>query len=532
MLRENDKQLPWDLLTLAVVASSAVFQALQWPDLPRFMDAYYHLSVANGFATAGGYVPHAFWEYAPVGRPQLYPPLVHFIMLGLHNIGLSWISAGRLIECLLMPVFLLVLALTIRKLHSPGAAFFSTLVASSIFSLYLDVGILSPFTLALVLGLLALTAIQGERAIATAIMLGLAFYTHIYMATMMMFVVLVYGLLTPRIRTRAITACLMAIMIASPFLVYVVRNRGFYAHVAVRESRLLEVHPLVYVFAAIGLLVLLRRKGNWLAPVCIAIATIPLFFSHIVRSLGGHGLTGFIWLAGVGLHGACTMVGNAKYRQALLVAAVGAMCFFIAPVVHIDTGGRTIGVKLLDSTVTHFFLPDDLRTCRPKEALFYGDNLPEQYANIARIISANTRTNEIIWVDPASAYQGAILSLLTGRATSSATLREVRAYKTFDAQAVSRVLIWFKSSTEDVRTRALPVAANYNLRLIAETELAFIYLNPAHCPGVSTLDPLLPSLWIGVILLTLIILATLDVLQRRDSHRIDTGPHPQPSTRS
>lgn len=442
-------------MTLALVAFFAMFQAVQWQDLPRFMDIYYHLSVANGFATAGGYVPHAFWEYAPVGRPQLYPPLIHFIMLGLSKLGLSWISVGRLSECLLVPSFLLALCITIRRLHSPGAAFFSIIVASSIFSLYLDVSILSPFTLAAILGLLALTALHSGKTITGAILLGLAFYAHIYMAIMILLALLAYGLMTPRLRIRTVVACLLALLLAAPLLVQLVSNRDYYTHVNVKESRLLEVHPLIYLFAAAGLFYSVRKKSNWGAPACITVAMLPLFFTHVVRALGGHGLIGIVWLAGIGLYEIWLKLAHHSLRNRIGFVMAASMVFLcLAPVLHFNRVEKTLNVRLLDSTVTHFFLSGNVRTDRAKEAHFYGGDLTAHYTAIAAIVQTNTAKDDIIWAD--SATQGAIVALLTDRSTSSATLREVRAYMDFDPRAAARILIWFKTPIENILGKAAP----------------------------------------------------------------------------
>ncbi len=514
--------MPWDLLTFILIGLFAMFQAIQWPDLPRFMDVYYHLSVANGFSAAGGYVSHAFWEYAPVGRPHLYPPLLHFVMLGLSKLGLSWISVGRLVECLALPLFLLALGVTVKRINSSGAAFFSVLIASSFFSLYLDIGILLPSTLAITLGLLALTAVHSGRTIAGAILLGLAFYSHIYMAGMISVAVAAYGLCSPGLRARAFAAILFAVILAAPLFGHILRYGEFFSHISVKESRILEIHPLVYPLAAAGLILAVRGGTNWSAPAGMALAMLPLLFTHNVRFLGGYGMIGFIWLGGIGLYLAGLRFAVSIRAQTALVGAALLIFFGIAPVLHMDTTETKVRARFFDSTITHFFLPDHLRTGRSKEHSIYGlPGLPEDYGRIAAIVSANSGKNDIIWAD--SEYQGAIVALLAGRATSSATMREIRASSQFDAQALSRVLIWFKRPEEDIRTRTLPPATRYNLQLLAETDSACVFLNPAHCPEVMAPAPLLRSGWIAFILLVLAALAALDILRGPWARRNNIG---------
>src|SRR5207249_1007718 len=110
---------------------------------------------ANGFNRAGGYVPHAFWEYAPYGRANLYPPLFHFLLLGLIKSGLSLIIIARLMDLVTFPLFLIVIWLVIRSIYGQRIAFFSVALAASCYSFYLCSSNFIPVTLAFIGGLLS-----------------------------------------------------------------------------------------------------------------------------------------------------------------------------------------------------------------------------------------------------------------------------------------------------------------------------------------------------------------------------------------
>src|SRR3989338_429453 len=122
------KEPSWDLYSLAALALFCFFQAMQWPLLPKFLDIYYHLFVMKSFHEAGGYVMTSFWEYAPIGRPHLYPPLLHLGMLGLYELGLKEIQIARLVDCALYPSLLIVQWLVLRRLFNPRTAFFITVI--------------------------------------------------------------------------------------------------------------------------------------------------------------------------------------------------------------------------------------------------------------------------------------------------------------------------------------------------------------------------------------------------------------------
>ena len=96
----------WDLYSCAIISFFTFVQALSWDLFPFFIDIYYHLAVMLGYNTAGGYTTYGFWEYAPVGRPHLYPPLLHFLMLALYKAGLPKMFIARLSNFIMFPLAL------------------------------------------------------------------------------------------------------------------------------------------------------------------------------------------------------------------------------------------------------------------------------------------------------------------------------------------------------------------------------------------------------------------------------------------
>ena len=100
------KEPSWTSYSALLLILFLFFQITQWPFSPKFLDAYYHLAVMKGFEEAGGYVTSAFWEYAPAGRPHLYPPALHILMLSFYKLGLSAISVARLVDLAAYPIFL------------------------------------------------------------------------------------------------------------------------------------------------------------------------------------------------------------------------------------------------------------------------------------------------------------------------------------------------------------------------------------------------------------------------------------------
>ena len=169
--------------------------ALQWRWLPRSIDVYYHLSVVEGFRRAGGVTADAFWEYAPVGRPHLYPPVFHLFLALLRAAGLSPIAAGRLADAALPPLVLAAVWRACRHFLTERAAFFATLIWSSVYSLYLSSFIYPANALAFLFGMAALVFFDRRRYAAASVASALALYSHGFMGWFILFSALLYEVL-------------------------------------------------------------------------------------------------------------------------------------------------------------------------------------------------------------------------------------------------------------------------------------------------------------------------------------------------
>ncbi len=153
----------FDLASLGLVVFVAVFSLVRFNDPPQFLDAYYHLLVANGFIKSGGWVGWAWWDFAPLGRPQVYPPLYHFVLVFLKTIGFSGLKAIKFTEALINPLFFFSLWYTFRKLVNQRFSFFSTLLLSSFFAFYASVSGNIPASLALIFGFFTWLAIKKKK---------------------------------------------------------------------------------------------------------------------------------------------------------------------------------------------------------------------------------------------------------------------------------------------------------------------------------------------------------------------------------
>jgi hypothetical protein len=164
----------YDLLSIGLILLLTGLALLYWHKFPVHMDSFYHMGVTAGFGRAGGIALHSFWEYAPVGRAQLYPPFLHVIMFALNKTGLSMVSVARVVSFSAFPLLLLSGWYGMRALFSSKAAFYTTVVLSSCYLLFWHSAVESAAALVLILTPLIFVAVDRDRKIAAAVLLALA----------------------------------------------------------------------------------------------------------------------------------------------------------------------------------------------------------------------------------------------------------------------------------------------------------------------------------------------------------------------
>ena len=243
----------WNIYSFAIIGFVMLCQIFRWPLFPFFIDIYYHLSVMLGFNQAGGYVTHAFWEFAPIGRAHLYPPLLHILMLDLYKLGLSEIFIARLISCFIYPLFLTSVWFVLSKIFKARLAFLTVVIFSAIYSFYLSVTDIIPFALPLLFCLWIFYFIEKDKVISASLLLALSFYTHTFMSWMSILVFIFYGVLNRDKLKNCLKVSIAGIVLSAPLLIYQFKSRQYFNFIDVMENYNLEINLLVYILAFAGI---------------------------------------------------------------------------------------------------------------------------------------------------------------------------------------------------------------------------------------------------------------------------------------
>ena len=430
------KNSAWVISSIALLAAVLLLAIVNLPRFPLFLDIYYHLNVMRGFDTAGGVVTTAFWELAPSGQPLFYPPLFHVLLLGLYKAGVGIMDVARISS--ILPAILLFAAVfsAVKGLHSPKRAFFTVLAICIPYSFFLKMTITVPAAISLIFIILAFYALERRRAAACAIFLALVFYTHPALPWMACLAFIFYGFFEARSRRNAFICVLSAICLSLPQIIHTVSNMGRLAGllgIPMPEGKMFEIHPLIYIFALIGLV---RREDTpgrniKLFALCLLAAFIPMAVNYRYRFLSAEGMLPVLLLAGAGLEAVHGRMADMFKRKNAGLAGYGpftavftAALLFICPTfsmyIPLDPpyDRHEFSFHLMDSTAVNL-LPDYKTLRRPFE-ITLADTFAEKWV---KIIEERTSSDDLICSN--DAFIGGMLSALSGRANSARLFLEV-----------------------------------------------------------------------------------------------------------
>jgi hypothetical protein len=511
----NHPEPRWDLYAFAVVALFSLFQVMQWELSPKFLDMYYHLSVMKGFNLAGGFVTSSFWEFSPAGRPHLYPPVLHILMVGLSSFGLSDFTVGRLVEVMIYPMLLFTVWRVMRKLYSPRFAFLILVIWSSVYSLYLYSVTRPAFTLAFILALWLFYGLERKNVLGSILLMGLCFYTHTVMAMILWAAVLLYGLMRKPFLRLSLKVCLWGIVLALPFLIHIISASAFLKMVSLHENVYWEIDLVVYIMAGGGFFLLKKNQGKNLIPLSLFLASAPFVFTHSARFLSGHGMIALVWLAALCVDDMIERFHQRSKSFFSLIFSAGLVFVFfqlISPVLYMNHADKDMKIKFFDRPLNHYLWSRPIEETRGIENPIYF----EKFLNpIVEQINRYTVPGEMIWSN--FNYFSGLLAILTDRYTSDAMLPEVRAYGWLDPIRVARISIWLKEDDGSDPREMLRVVQRYGLVEVAREELAILYLNPTAEFKQSVRAALIPNSILFMMLGFCLLIVVYDFVRKRPS---------------
>ncbi len=343
----------YDWLAFAVMAFILAMAITYWHKFPVHMDMYYHVGVTSGYSSAGGIALHSFWEFAPAGRAQLYPPLLHVLMFTLTKFGLSIVTVARLVSFAAFPLLMLSSWYGVRKIFSTRAAFYCTILLSSIYLLFWHSAVESAASLVLILTPLIFVAVDRNKKVAAAVLLALALYSHLTLGHLVALGLLLYTVHRRQMFKEIIEVLAGAYLLWLPWGIHILmhyKSLGFDSS----SGAGVTVHILIWAVALAGFVYCYFKKGKYYLLPCFLLGFIPIVFFYPDRFWNAHVFVPLAMLGAValsGLHGFLAermtdIVHSRAVRVALVTVAMAvpvALFLLVDPVYSSGGGGMQGG---------------------------------------------------------------------------------------------------------------------------------------------------------------------------------------------
>ncbi|MCK9615314.1 MAG: hypothetical protein M0R48_07420 [Candidatus Omnitrophica bacterium] len=452
----------FDLISLGILALIVIFSAVRFNYLPQFIDGYYHLSVANGFIKSGGWVGWAWWDFAPFGRPHLYPPFYHLILTFLIKSGFSGLNALRLTEVLIVPLFFFFLWFVSRRLTGDKIAFLALSITSSFFAFYSSVSANVPASLALIFGLLTWLFLKKKKWVSAAIFMSFCFYSHAGIPWMFFTSLLTVTIFNREYRKLALKVILASIIIFMPFIFHEARYLKSIHLSRLMESNFISFNLGVISFALVSMY-LNRRNRNFAVLLFWGyfIASALIFIKYPYRFFCAQGFVGFAFFASLGLLAVSNYFGK---KNNLFLVLISLYLFFINATVKMEE--NKIKFNVFDSTFYSLFAQkayEDI-TFRP----IFSEKF---YPPIIKAIQQNSSTNDIISSNIIVAAQ--IFSSLSDRPSNSSILKEVQPENKFLYSDYAKLIVLIKPILKEDMLKL----KGKKLNLIFENDITQVFLN-------------------------------------------------------
>ncbi len=449
---------PLDLIPLGLVALHAALLLVNRDKLPFSYDTPYHLLIGKMYSDFGRVVLWDYYEYAPVGRPQLYPPLLHVIIWWIHSLtGLDFVSVGRLIALAQYPTSLLLSWIAVRKMFGPeiGAVYAGLLSADPRFWTWqLSV---APTAMIMALFMPLLYFFWRKKTVPAVLLMTAFLYSHLGLPYVVLISLIFGGLLSLPLDSGYIREALKvggaSLLLFTPWALHVLSNsEAIQAGKMAAGGRtllgLLTVDLFVLLLLPAGIYAAYRAgtRGRILLGAGAAFLAIlptygPRYFLHSPPVNCAIAAVGFGWL----VDGIRHRLGRRVVYG--LVASFALISSVFAP----SVAGRALGPMAGGPTPIIRELGGGMEEVIPPKWRLYSVTNPYVH-ELARWIEENVPEGEIIHVGVGSLAD--CITLLSGRLTDGGMYWEVRTEEMLRAVAEGRKSGIFVSLRRDLPREA------------------------------------------------------------------------------
>ncbi|MCD6467008.1 MAG: hypothetical protein J7L10_03690 [Methanomicrobia archaeon] len=434
----------YDKIALSIILAMSVLMILNWENLPTAeMDTPYHLLMGKMFADYDSVVLWDHYEYAPLGRPQLYPPFLHVMIWWIHDLtGIDYWNIGKLFSLVQYPVALLCLWYFVRTLFGSKVALASLAVLASNRMFWWWEGSLAPTALDLAIFPLFLLFFYKKKFWLSVALLTIFLYSHLGIPYIFILGIGLFALFKREYRVFFVKVLGLSLILFSPWLIHLFLNREWIFASNVSKFfflSLLNFNPLTIAFLFVGFYLLIKRFSDAKYALVLAsfLGFLPIMYMYGMRYTMHSPIINCV-VFGIGITYAFSKIGK-KYANILFVSFLILIIVLSPTLSFMPKRSPQQNPKGAPQEQRMFFQSPFLAMVagmggeRPK-GIWQMD--PDETQKMIEWIMENTSEDEILHVKGGSL--ACYITLMTGRVTDSGMYHEVRSEEMYEAIAEER----------------------------------------------------------------------------------------------
>jgi hypothetical protein len=169
-----------DVVSLGFIAFIFISFVVNWQKFaPNCVDTWYHLAVGRKILEFGTIPVWDSWEFAPAGRPHLYPPLIHLLIAAVSGSTENIVTGGKILQALFYPLSLLTNWIFFRYFFDKKIAFLALIFLSMDIGFLLINTMILPSMLVNILLPLLLICFFKKNLLLSVILMALCLYSHL-----------------------------------------------------------------------------------------------------------------------------------------------------------------------------------------------------------------------------------------------------------------------------------------------------------------------------------------------------------------
>ncbi|KYC44685.1 MAG: hypothetical protein APG12_01619 [Candidatus Methanofastidiosum methylothiophilum] len=221
-------------------------------------DWSYHLMIAKMFVEEKSFL-WDYYEFAPIGRPHLYPPFLHLLFAATNILGMGWVTIQKFYGILIYPVSLLSTFFVSRDLFGKKVGLFAVVILSASYNYWWWQISIAPTSLIFGLFPLAMWTVYKKKTILSIALLSVFLWTH-FSSFLVVLAVGIFGVLKRDYLKYNMKIIAVSLITYIPWAIHVIMNRDWIHGNWSSFSNMPTFGVVTIIFSLLGVYFLLKRR--------------------------------------------------------------------------------------------------------------------------------------------------------------------------------------------------------------------------------------------------------------------------------